>query len=142
MGMITSATRMWLTKSVKGFEFKNEYSNTLEYQDTKQLGLYVHIPFCRTICKFCPYCKEVYHTEKMNRYMDYLLKEIALVTEGQAKKEVSSLYFGGGTPALAIDRLGEVIELLTSHFEITQGIGIELHPSNVTEKAVLKKLSL
>ena len=140
MGMITSATRMWLTKSVKGFEFKNEYSNTLEYQDTKQLGLYVHIPFCRTICKFCPYCKEVYHTEKMNRYIDYLLKEIALVTGGQAKKVVSSLYFGGGTPALAIDRLGEVIDSLTSHFEISQGIGIELHPSNVTEK-LLQKLS-
>ena len=48
------------------------------------------------------------------------------------KKQVTSLYFGGGTPALAVDRLKEIIQAVASHFIITEGIGLELHPRNVT----------
>ena len=48
------------------------------------------------------------------------------------QKPVTSLYFGGGTPALAAERLQEVIAALGEHFSITQGIGVELHPDNVT----------
>ena len=47
MSIITSLTRMWLTRSTKPFIFKNEYDNVLSYQDCDNLGLYVHIPFCR-----------------------------------------------------------------------------------------------
>lgn len=45
MSIITSLTRMWLTRSTKPFIFKNEYDNVLSYQDCDNLGLYVHIPF-------------------------------------------------------------------------------------------------
>ena len=48
------------------------------------------------------------------------------------KKQVTSLYFGGGTPALAADRLQEIIDTLREYFDITEGIGLELHPENVT----------
>ena len=48
------------------------------------------------------------------------------------RKRVTSLYFGGGTPALAADRLKEIIDTCAEYFEITQGIGLELHPDNVT----------
>ena len=48
------------------------------------------------------------------------------------KKKVTSLYFGGGTPALAADRIKEIIDALSEHFIITEGIGLELHPDNVT----------
>lgn len=50
----------------------------------------------------------------------------------RVKKETTSLYFGGGTPALAADRLAQIIGALREHFNITEGIGIELHPDNVT----------
>jgi oxygen-independent coproporphyrinogen-3 oxidase len=49
-----------------------------------------------------------------------------------SKKKTTSLYFGGGTPALASDRLKEIIDALREHFIITEGIGVELHPDNVT----------
>lgn len=138
MGIITTATRMWLTRSVKGFDFKPVFSNDLNYIDAKNLGLYVHIPFCRKICKFCPYCKEVYVEQKCDRYIDYLIKEIHLVGKNlqnhknKEKKIVTSLYFGGGTPALAQNRIKEIIDALKEYFYITDGIGIELHPENVT----------
>ena len=108
MSIITSLTRMWLTRSTKPFIFKNEYDNVLSYQDCDNLGLYVHIPFCRSICNFCPYCKVRYSKDLCDRYIDALLREIHAVGGQQSgKKETNSLYFGGGTPALAADRLGE-----------------------------------
>ena len=133
MSIITSLTRMWLTHSTKPFIFKNEYDQVLPYQDCDNLGLYVHIPFCKSICNFCPYCKVRYSKELCDRYIDALLQEIyAVGSQHVGKKETTSLYFGGGTPALAADRLGEIIDAIKEHFVITEGIGVELHPDNVT----------
>ena len=137
MSWITTATRMWLTRSFKPFTFRNEYDEALHYSDCDDLGLYVHIPFCKSICSFCPYCKVVYDRALCNRYVDALIREIRMVG-GQypGKKRVTSLYFGGGTPALAADRLGEIVAALCDHFEITEGIGVELHPDNVTPEVL------
>ena len=137
MSIIANLTRMWLTRSVKPFTFKNEYDERLPFADCENLGLYVHLPFCKGICNFCPYCKVVYSKERCDRYIDSLLKEIHLVgNQHPGKKKVTSLYFGGGTPALAADRIGEIIAALNEHFIITEGIGLELHPDNVTEEVL------
>ena len=134
MSVITDLTRMWLTRTVKPFEFKNEYDQNLPFSECEGLGLYVHIPFCKSICNFCPYCKVRYSRELCDKYIDALIKEIHLVgSQYKGKKTTTSLYFGGGTPALAADRLHEIIEALNEHFIITEGIGLELHPDNVTE---------
>lgn len=137
MSIIANLTRMWLTRSVKPFTFKNEHDERLPFADCENLGLYVHLPFCKGICNFCPYCKVVYSKERCDRYIDSLLKEIHLVgNQHPGKKKVTSLYFGGGTPALAADRIGEIIAALNEHFIITEGIGLELHPDNVTEEVL------
>ena len=133
MSLKTTLTRMWLTRSFKPFLFTNEYDDDLKFEDLDNLGLYVHIPFCERICNFCPYCKVRYEKELCDSYIDSLIKEIHMVgSRNPGKKKTTSLYFGGGTPALAADRLGEIINALEEHFEITEGIGVELHPSNVT----------
>lgn len=140
MSAITTLTRMWLTRSLRPFSFKNEYDRRLPYAECENLGLYVHIPFCKSICAFCPYCKTLYSKETCDHYIDALLREIHLVgRQIRGKKTVTSLYFGGGTPALAADRLGEIVDAIKEHFVITQGIGVELHPDNVSED-VLKTL--
>lgn len=140
MSFITDLTRMWLTRSTKPFTFKNEYDQTLPYAQCDGLGLYVHIPFCKSLCNFCPYCKVIYTKELCDKYIDALIKEIHLVgNQHSSKKKVTSLYFGGGTPALAADRIKEIIGALNKHFIITEGIGLELHPDNVTPD-VLKVL--
>lgn len=133
MGFITWLTKTWLTRSFKSFKFKNEYDQTLPFFECDNLGLYVHIPFCKSVCNFCPYCKEQYSKEKCDRYVDSLIKEIHIVgSQHLGKKQVSSLYFGGGTPALVANRLKEIIDALNEHFTITDGIGVELHPDNVS----------
>jgi len=139
MSIITDLTRMWLTRSTKPFTFYNEYDETLSFAECENLGLYVHIPFCEKICNFCPYCKEIYAKEKCDKYIDALLQEIRMVgSQYPDKKQVTSLYFGGGTPALAVERLGEIIGTLQEYFIITEGIGLELHPRNVNVEMLTK----
>ena len=139
MSVITDLTRMWLTRSTKPFIFLNEYDEMLSYGGCENLGLYVHIPFCEKICSFCPYCKVLYSKEMCDTYIDALLREIHMVgRQHVGKKQVTSLYFGGGTPALAVDRLGEIIEAITEYFIITEGIGLELHPRNVNVEMLTK----
>ncbi|MDF2947357.1 MAG: hypothetical protein K0S51_2036 [Bacillales bacterium] len=143
MSVITKATRAWLTRSFKPFHFTNTYENKLDYKDTRNLGLYVHIPFCRTLCEFCPYCKVQYNKNLVDTYIEALLKEIDMVgsTVGIEKKEVTSLYFGGGTPALIANEIKYIIQQINKYFTVTEGIGLELHPCDVTEEklTVLKE---
>ena len=132
MSFITNLTRMWLTRTTKPFTFKNEYDRILPYTECENLGLYVHIHFCKSICNFCPYCKVRYSAELCDRYIDSLIQEIHLVgSQNAERKSVTSLYFGGGTPALAANRIKEIVDALNDHFIITEGIGLELHPDNV-----------
>ena len=140
MSIITSLTRMWLTRSFKPFIFRNENDEVLTYSNCRSLGLYIHIPFCKSICSFCPYCKVRYDADLCDRYIDALIEEIHLVGgRSPGRKEVTSLYFGGGTPSLAVDRFPDIMKAVNEHFVITEGIGVELHPDNV-EKTVLCKL--
>lgn len=137
MSIITDLTRMWLTRSTKRFTFRNEYDEQLPFAECDNLGLYVHIPFCKSICSFCPYCKVIFSKETCDRYIDALIREIHLVGQQYAsKKKVTSLYFGGGTPALAADRIRDIIDAIREHFIITEGIGLELHPDNVTPECL------
>ena len=60
MSILTDLIRDWLTRSLRPFTFTSSYDEVLPYSDCSNLGLYIHIPFCRSICSFCPYCKTVY----------------------------------------------------------------------------------
>ncbi len=122
MSLLTDLTRMYLTRSTSKFVFRNEYDEVLPYGE-EQPGLYIHLPFCRKICHFCPYCKEPFERAKADRYIDALLSEIHMVgSQYEGRKKVTSLYFGGGTPALLADRIGEIIRAVSEHFEIADGL--------------------
>lgn len=136
MSVITSLTRVWLTRSFKPFLFTNAHDQSLPYQDAKGLGLYIHIPFCRSLCDFCPYCKVAYREDLAQAYVVALKKEIELVGSGSERKKITTLYFGGGSPALLANEIGGIIETVQKYFEITEGIGLELHPEDVTEKTL------
>ena len=139
--LTTSLLRIMLTRSFRPFVFENQ-ARPLAYQGLPQLGLYVHIPFCRTLCNFCPYCRVPYEPEAAADYRQALLAEIDLVGQSMAthRQVVTSLYFGGGTPATMIDHLGEIVERLRLYFEINGGIGCELHPDDLIPENITKLL--
>jgi coproporphyrinogen III oxidase-like Fe-S oxidoreductase len=131
----TSLLRVFLTRSTKPFIFEGNYSNSLDFETLDDLGLYVHIPFCRSLCSFCPYCKVVHNRPQADAYKIALLKEIDLVCKKMTgKKQATSLYFGGGTPAMMLDDLKDIVAKLKEYFVVTGGIGVELHPSDITQR--------
>ncbi len=140
--ILTSIFRVILSRSFKPFIFQGKPNEPMADYNVPQLGAYVHIPFCEKICSFCPYNKVLYEKELADVYVNALLKEIDLVGQKQTqKKEITSIYFGGGTPALVVEKLEVIINKIKLYFSIQDGVAIELHPDNINEKLLeqLKK---
>ena len=102
----------------------------------RPLSLYVHIPFCQSLCYYCA-CNKIItrHHERSAPYLRYLSREIELharhLGEGQA---VSQLHLGGGTPTFFSDaELAELMALLRRHFSLVPGgeYSIEVDPRTV-----------
>lgn len=63
----------------------------------KELGLYIHIPFCKTLCAYCDFCKFINQKEDViNKYINHLIEEIN--ENINYFDEITSVYIGGGTP--------------------------------------------
>jgi len=78
--------------------------------------LYVHIPFCRHLCPFCPYNKITYEPALAARYIGALRAEIRRAGEQCGRLNIGSLYFGGGTPTTVLDELDGVMDDLRDAF--------------------------
>ncbi len=74
-------------------------------------GLYVHIPFCRTICPFCPYNKVRYDDDLAGCYLGRLEREATLYLDA-LPGPFPSLYVGGGTPTLCLDGMKDLLARL------------------------------
>ena len=61
------------------------------------LGLYIHVPFCASICNYCNFSRGLFDSGLKQRYVDALRHEIAGAGDGAP---VDTIYFGGGTPSL------------------------------------------
>jgi coproporphyrinogen III oxidase-like Fe-S oxidoreductase len=71
------------------------------------LSLYVHIPFCRSLCSFCCFNRYLFREDLARRYFIDLKRELETYQErGFVFRDV---YFGGGTPTVLMDELGDII---------------------------------
>ena len=117
-----------MTKSFKKTRY--EFTNVPRTTFTKDIGVYIHVPFCFTKCSFCPFYKELYNDELKGMYVDSISKEISS-TEFQGNTKW--VYFGGGTPnTLTINDLTKITTTLRNKVKITN-MGIELLPSLLTK---------
>ncbi len=103
------------------------------------LHLYVHLPFCRRICAFCPYVKQVYDADTAAAYADALLRELEHYRQSWGDFEVASVYFGGGTPSLTPETIERVLSWLRSNGGPGGEVGVEVHPHDATT-ALLRRL--
>ncbi len=100
------------------------------------LSLYVHIPFCESLCYYCA-CNKIItkRHEKAKPYLDYLAREIDLyVAQLGPGQPVSQLHLGGGSPTfLNDDELGQLMALLRARFQLVPGgeYAIEVDPRTV-----------
>lgn len=102
------------------------------------LSLYFHIPFCKTMCLYCA-CSVILNRKRENeeKYIDYIMKEIDLVTTILGKKKkVFQLHFGGGTPTKLDSSLLKILfSKITAVFDVdfNKEIAIEIDPRSVLE---------
>jgi oxygen-independent coproporphyrinogen-3 oxidase len=106
---------------------------------TLPLSLYVHIPFCESLCYYCA-CNKIItkHHDRASKYLRYLSREVdlhtALLGTGQT---VSQLHLGGGTPTfLTDDELRELMGMLRRNFTFAAGgeYSIEVDPRTIDNK--------
>lgn len=103
------------------------------FRDIDEFGLYLHIPFCRQICPYCPYNKEVYHPEVAKSYANAVRKEIDIYAELIGNKPVTSFYIGGGTPTTMLyNDLDKILEHVFEVFNVQCGIHMESHPNDLS----------
>jgi oxygen-independent coproporphyrinogen-3 oxidase len=109
------------------------------------LSIYVHLPFCREMCRFCG-CNVVatHDRTRADAYLDVLEKEVALVAAKLPnRRQVSQLHWGGGTPTfLDVKQLLRCHEILARHFEFTGDVekAIEIDPA-ITTRAQIEALA-
>lgn len=111
------------------------------------LSIYVHIPFCESLCYYCA-CNKIItkHHDRADVYLRYLSREIELHTAHLGVGQVvSQIHFGGGTPTfLADEGLRELMGMLRSNFTLIEGgeYSIEVDPRTVdaSRLAVLREL--
>ena len=112
-------------------------SNTLNLSTLGDMGLYVHIPFCKQKCMYCDFPAYQNLQDYYETYVYALVQEIDLwVTEHPESKSrpIDTIYFGGGTPTeLSIQQLQMIVDKIKSTFTITDDchMTIESNPGEV-----------
>ncbi|HEV7426607.1 MAG TPA: radical SAM family heme chaperone HemW [Thermoanaerobaculia bacterium] len=99
------------------------------------LGLYIHLPFCRVHCTYCPFAVST-DIRLQDQYTDALLAEIDARSNGE---RVDSIFLGGGTPSrTSRENLTRIVAHMRERFDIEDGaeFSIEANPEDVTADAV------
>ena len=105
--------------------------------DDVTLSLYLHVPYCRTLCYYCGcHTKATRQRDPIDVYADRLVDEIATVANSIGRHKVTHLHWGGGTPSiLGNEVLKSVSKQLSRHFDFATNVehAIELDPRHLTE---------
>jgi oxygen-independent coproporphyrinogen-3 oxidase len=139
--------KFWNDYPNRDVEYVRWYPPTLETIDPQSIldnvatgpeniGFYLHVPFCKDICPYCPFNKFSMKPARAAEFVDGVAKEIRMVSEQHRKRgaTVTAGYFGGGTPtALDINDLVGIIEQCFDGFNISPGaeLSIEANPDTV-----------
>ena len=120
----------------------DDYLNALEQRQSgsplsgKPLSLYVHLPFCESLCYYCA-CNKIItkHHDRAAPYLRYLSREVDLhVKHLGGIQPVSQVHLGGGTPTfLSDEELGELMAMLRRSFEFAEDgeYSVEVDPRTV-----------
>jgi len=99
------------------------------------LGLYLHLPFCRVHCAYCPFAIST-HLDLQDAYVGALIREIEERANGEA---VDTIFFGGGTPSrTSRENLARVVTQLGERFTIAEDVefSLEANPEDIDRDAI------
>jgi len=114
-----------------------------KFQNIDEFGLYLHIPFCHQICPYCPYNKEIYHSEVAERYTQAAMEEINIYSKLIGSKSITSFYIGGGTPTTMLySGLDKILDRVVNVFNLKCDIHMESHPNDLSMENLNTIISL
>lgn len=108
----------------------NKKINTIN----NSLGLYIHIPFCSSKCRYCDFNSHIQKDGEAERYVKAICSEIKNYCEKTREKVVDTIFFGGGTPTiLPPDKLVHILNEIKTYFSLTENCEIttECNPGTV-----------
>lgn len=96
-------------------------------------SVYIHIPFCKTICSYCDFCKVFYNEKWVYEYLECLKQEIV---DNYNNEEIETIYIGGGTPSVLppkyLKSLFEIIKMF--HTENLKEFTFECNLNDINEE--------
>ena len=105
--------------------------------DTRPMGIYIHIPFCSKKCDYCDFVSYSMDTKAQQLYLDALFTEIDMVKNKFMDKTFDSIFIGGGTPSIVYEGfISSLARKLYSSFHFADKIefSIEVNPSSFTKE--------
>lgn len=126
---LRSATHKYLTLQTTG-----RRSLPLPHPD-RAYTLYVHVPFCETLCPYCSFNRFIYQESKAEKYFSSLRDEMRRVAE--LGYRFNTMYIGGGTPTIHIDELIQTIDLARDLFPLTE-VSCETNPNHLVPEIIGK----
>lgn len=103
-------------------------------RDVSSIGLYLHIPFCRQICPYCPYNKTLYDGSLARQYTRAVQDEIDRYATVLGNKPITSFYIGGGTPTTMLDSgLPAIIEHIHRRLNVHCDVHMESHLNDLSD---------
>jgi len=130
-------------------DYYAQVESSNQYVVPKPLSVYIHIPFCASLCYYCG-CNKVVSRKKgiANDYLESLYKEIELQAAlYEDDRLLEQIHFGGGTPTyLTPKQLEELLGVLAQHFHLALPnkleLGIEVDPRSVTDQTITEIIEL
>ena len=101
-------------------------------------GIYVHIPFCKSRCKYCDFFSTT-QLEKQDAYINAVINEWQTYQSQWSTQEIRTIYLGGGTPSLlSIESLHKLLHSILSSINTTtiKEITLEANPGDITSEKI------
>ena len=105
-------------------------------QQKRPLGLYLHIPFCRSKCIYCDFYSLPSAEDRMDRYAAALCRHLKETAPQAAPYTVDTVYFGGGTPSyLGVKRLKKLLKTVEKHYALSREaeVTMEANPDSLRD---------
>lgn len=103
----------------------------------KNLGIYIHIPFCKRKCHYCDFISFSGKQKLVEKYINSLKQEIIKCKIDKEEYLVETIYFGGGTPSFIESKyIIDILEVIRNKFKVLKDaeITIEVNPGTVNEQ--------
>jgi len=102
----------------------------------ERTSLYLHVPFCRNSCPYCPYTKVRYDRALIEPFTRAALAEVDWWADAVGPSQITSVYIGGGTPTNALESVTRVLTRVRRRFRVRGEVCLETSPPDIDDETV------